>query len=175
MSNHFTSRQVALAGIIGAAYAVLTLGASIFGVAYGPVQMRVSEALTVLPFLFPEAVPGLFVGCLIANLLSPYGVLDVVVGSAATLLAAVLTARCSKRWLAPLPPVLCNAVFIGALIAYYEAGFGSAFLGAFAFNALTVGVGEAVSCYVLGMLLLHWLPKSRAVRTLIPAARLEHI
>lgn len=175
LPKKFTSRQIALAGIIGAAYTVLTLGASIFGVAYGPVQMRVSEALTVLPFLFPEAVPGLFVGCLIANLLSPYGVLDVVIGSGATLLAAVWTAKCSNRWLAPLPPVVCNAVLIGALIAYYEAGFGTAFPGAFAFNALTVGMGEAISCYVLGMLLLYWLPQNRTIRALIPEKRLSRL
>ena len=170
--SRFTPRRLALAGVVGAAYAALTLGAGVFGVAYGPVQCRVSEALTVLPFLFPETVPGLFVGCLIANLLSPYGPLDIVFGSLATLLAALWTSRCRRRWLAPLPPVICNAVIVGGLIAFYETGFTAAFGAAFLYNALTVGLGEAVSCYVLGLLLLHWMPKNRTLRAMAVQDRL---
>ena len=93
------TRQLTCAAIVGAAYAVLSIFGSIFGITYGPIQCRFSEALCVLPFLLPETAWGLGVGCLIANLLSPYGVLDIVVGSAATLLAALLTARCKKKWL----------------------------------------------------------------------------
>ena len=99
------TRQLTCAAIVGAAYAVLSIFGSVFGITYGPIQCRFSEALCVLPFLMPETAWGLGVGCLIANLLSPYGILDIVVGSAATLLAALLTARCKKKWLAPLPPV----------------------------------------------------------------------
>ena len=108
-----------------------------------------------------EAVPGLFIGCLVANLLSPYGVLDIVFGSLATLLAAMWTRRCRSRWTAPLPPVICNAVIVGGLIAYYEAGFSAAFPAAFAYNAFTVGLGEALACYVLGLLLLKAVEKFR--------------
>lgn len=90
------TRQLTCAAIVGAAYAVLSIFGSIFGITYGPIQCRFSEALCVLPFLLPETAWGLGVGCLIANLLSPYGILDVVVGSAATLLAALLTARCKR-------------------------------------------------------------------------------
>ena len=104
------TRQLTLAALTAAAYAVLSYFGSIFGITYGPIQCRFSEALCVLPFFLPETAWGLGVGCLIANLLSPYGVLDIVVGSAATLLAALLTARCKKMWLAPLPPVLTNTV-----------------------------------------------------------------
>ena len=111
------TRQLTCAAIVGAAYAVLSIFGSIFGVTYGPIQCRFSEALCVLPFLLPETAWGLGVGCLIANLLSPYGVLDIVVGSAATLLAALLTARCKKKWLAPLPPVLANMVLVGLVLA----------------------------------------------------------
>ena len=100
-------------------------------------------------------------GCLIANLLSPYGVLDIVVGSAATLLAALLTARCKKMWLAPLPPVLTNTVLIGLVLAYEQAGTSAAFWPTYGFNALTVGLGEVVACYGLGMLLLWRLSKAR--------------
>lgn len=117
------TRQLTCAAIVGAAYAVLSIFGSIFGITYGPIQCRFSEALCVLPFLLPETAWGLGVGCLIANLLSPYGVLDIVVGSAATLLAALLTARCKKKWLAPLPPVLANMVLVGLVLAYEQAGY----------------------------------------------------
>lgn len=171
-SSLFTPRRIALSGVVGAAYAALTLGAGVFGIAYGPIQCRVSEALTVLPFLFPETVPGLFVGCLIANLLSPYGPLDIVFGSLATLLAALMTSRCGSQYLAPLPPVLCNMVLVGGVIAYAETGLGAAFPAAFAYNAVTVGIGEALSCYVLGLLLLRWLPKNRQLRAMAVQERL---
>ena len=84
------TKQLTLAALTAAAYAVLSYFGSIFGITYGPIQCRFSEALCVLPFFLPETAWGLGVGCLIANLLSPYGVLDIVVGSAATLLAALL-------------------------------------------------------------------------------------
>ena len=134
---------------------------SIFGLTYGPIQCRFSEALCVLPFFLPETAWGLGVGCLIANLLSPYGILDIVVGSAATLLAALLTARCRSRWLAPLPPVLANTVLVGLVLAYEQAGTSAAFWPAYGFNALTVGLGEAVACYGLGSLLIQILTKSK--------------
>ena len=170
MSNsRFTTHQLATAGVIAALYAVLAYFASIFGIAYGPIQCRFSEALCVLPFLFPAATPGLFVGCLVANLLSPYGALDIIFGSLATLLAAVWTQHTHHKWLAPLPPVLCNAVIVGAVISFPETGFTGAFAGAFAYNAVTVGVGEAIACYVLGGVLLTVLPKVPALRRQMPS------
>ena len=170
MSNsRFTTHQLATAGVIAALYAVLAYFASIFGIAYGPIQCRFSEALCVLPFLFPAATPGLFVGCLVANLLSPYGALDIIFGSLATLLAAVWTQHTHHKWLAPLPPVLCNAVIVGAVISFQETGFTGAFAGAFAYNAVTVGVGEAIACYVLGGVLLTVLPKDPALRRQMPS------
>ena len=150
----FNAKYLARAGVIAALYVVLTYLAGLMNLAYGPVQFRFSEALTVLPFLFPEAVPGLFVGCVVSNLLSPYGALDLVVGSLATLVAAVWTNRCGKRWFAPMPPVIANALLVGAMLAWYEAGFGAGFLAAFAYNAATVGLGELVVCYALGLPLL---------------------
>ncbi|MBE6908146.1 MAG: QueT transporter family protein [Ruminococcaceae bacterium] len=155
MSSKLNTRYLTRAAVIAALYVVLTYLAGLMNLAYGPVQFRFSEALTVLPFLFPEAVPGLFVGCVVSNILSPYGVLDLVVGSAATLLAALWTAKCRSRYLAPLPPVVCNMLLVGAMLAWYEAGFGAGFLAAFAYNALTVGAGELAVCYLLGMPLLH--------------------
>ena len=84
----FPVRQLTTAAVVGALYAALTLLSSAFGIAFGPIQFRVSEALCVLPFLLPETAWGLFVGCWVANLISPYGALDMVVGSLATQLAA---------------------------------------------------------------------------------------
>ena len=163
--QQFNTRYLARAGVIAALYVVLTYLAGLMNLAYGPVQFRFSEALTVLPFLFPEAIPGLFVGCIVSNLISPYGVLDLVVGSLATLLAAVWTNRCGKRWFAPMPPVVANAVLVGAMIAWYEAGFGAGFVPAFAYNALTVGLGELIVCYVLGLPLLAVLENRGIKRT----------
>ena len=153
------TKQLTLAALTAAAYAVLSYFGSIFGITYGPIQCRFSEALCVLPFFLPETAWGLGVGCLIANLLSPYGVLDIVVGSAATLLAALLTARCQKKWLAPLPPVVLNTLLVGAVIAYEETGLTAAFPATWVINGLTVGAGEAIACYGLGMLLLWQLPR----------------
>ena len=84
--------------------------------------------------------------------------------SAATLLAAFLTARCKKKWLAPLPPVLANMVLVGLVLSYEQAGTSAAFWPAYAFNALTVGAGELVACYGLGLLLLWRLEKSKALQ-----------
>ena len=150
----FSTRYLVRAALIAAVYVALTYVAGVMNLAYGPVQFRFSEALTVLPFLLPEAVPGLFVGCVVSNLISPYGALDLVVGSFATLLAAFWTGKCRRRYLAPLPPVVCNAALVGAMIAWYETGFGAGFPLAFAYNALTVGAGEAAVCYLLGLPLL---------------------
>ncbi len=163
-TGKLNTRTLARAGVIAALYVALTYLAGIMNLAYGPVQFRFSEALTVLPFLFPEAIPGLFVGCIVSNLISPYGTLDLIVGSAATLLAAVWTAKCGKRWFAPMPPVIANAVLVGAMIAWCETGFGAGFLPAFVYNALTVGAGELLVCYALGLPLLKVLESRGAAK-----------
>ena len=165
-------RTLTLSAVLAALYAALTLFLPI--PQYGPLQIRFAEALTLLPFFFPAATPGLFVGCIIANLASPY-ILDVFFGSAATLLACLWTARLNNRWLAPLPPVICNAVIVGAEIAFSTAGTGPAFWPAFAWNALTVGVGELLACGVLGSILLTSLYRSEFCRAMIAPERLELI
>ena len=118
---HFDTKKLTRCALIAAIYVALTMLSNALNLAYGPIQLRFSEAMTVLPFLMPEASWGLFIGCVLSNILSPYGPLDMIVGSAATLLAALLTARCRNKWTAALPPVLCNAILIGALIAWEEA------------------------------------------------------
>ena len=173
--SKWSTRQIATAAIIAALYTVMSLLSSVFGLTYGPIQCRFSEALTVLPFFLPEAVPGLFVGCLVTNLMSTVGPLDIIFGSMATLLACLWTSRMTSRWLAPLPPVLCNAVIVGAEIAWAETGITPAFWTAFGFNAVTVGLGELIACYALGSLLLSAMPQVPYFRGMIPAERLERL
>lgn len=162
--HKFSVRDLTLAAVIAALYATLTLTLPI--PQYGGVQLRVAEAFTVLPFLFPQAIPGLAVGCLIANLIGSPMVVDWIFGTLATLLAALWTSKTKNRWLAPLPPVICNAVIVGAEIAWFFPE-GMAFWPAYAVNAFTVGLGELVACYGLGGLLLAALPKVPYFRGLI--------
>lgn len=170
--KRMTVREVSFAAVIAAVYAALTLFLPI--PQYDYIQVRVAEALTVLPFFFPAATPGLFVGCVIANLFSPF-VLDIVFGSMATLLACLWTGRLKNRWLAPLPPVVCNAVIVGAEIAFTQVGTSSAFWSAFAFNAVTVGIGELMACYVFGSVLLSVLYRTPVCRDRIAPERLARL
>lgn len=159
--SRFSTRQLALAGIIAGIYAGLTLLLPI--PSYLGVQFRVAEAMTVLPFLFPAAIPGLTVGCFLANLLGSPMVVDWLFGTAATLLAALWTSRLHNRYLAPLPPVICNAVIVGAEIAWFFPTEGMTFWAAYGFNALTVGLGELAACYLLGLPLLIWAERTPAL------------
>lgn len=168
----FTTRDLTLAAIVAAVYAVLTLTLPI--PQFTGIQVRLSEAITVLPFLLPATAPGLVIGCFIANLFSPFP-LDIIFGTAATLLACILTRHMPNRYLAPLPPVICNAVIVGAEIAWSETGFTSAFWPAFGFNAFTVGFGELLACYILGSVLLAALPRVSFFRAMIPQNRLERL
>ncbi|MEW5786164.1 MAG: QueT transporter family protein [Bacillota bacterium] len=140
------------AAMIAAVYALLTI--SFAPISYGMIQVRVSEALTVLPFFTTAAVPGLFVGCLLANIYGGNGILDVVFGSAATLVAAYLTSKIRLKYLAPLPPVLINVLVVGYIL-HLVLGF------PFYLTALWVGAGQVVACYGLGYPLLLILEKRR--------------
>ena len=167
-----TVLRIATSAIIAAAYAVLTI--VLAPISYGAVQFRVSEALTVLPFLMPGTVWGLWVGCILANLYTG-SVLDIVFGSLATLLAALLTAWFGKkgntvknRLLGCLMPVVFNAVIVGAVLTwgYLIREFPSP-LQSFGFNALTVGLGETGVLYLIGYTLLRQLPKIKSFREFV--------
>ncbi len=141
--------------LIASAYAALTYLSSVFGLAYGPIQLRVSEVLTVLPVFTPAAIWGLTVGCFIGNIGS-FNVLDMVFGTFATFLAAVLTYLLRNiKWkkipiLAMLPPVIVNALIIGAEIAWFYLPEGASFWG-FIISALEVGLGQIIVCLVFGI------------------------
>ncbi len=164
-------RELTVSALVAALYVVMTYFGNIFGLSYGSFQCRFAEALCVLPFFFPGTVPGLFIGCVISNILSPYGVVDLVVGSLSTLLAAYITSKMRSKWLAPLPPVICNMVLVGGMLAWYQVGFSSGFGAAFLVNGLWVALGEVVACYGLGTLLLRLLPRSGYFRRLVPENR----
>ncbi len=149
-----STKAVVRGALIAAIYAALTYVAGAVGLAYGQIQFRFSEALTILPVFTSAAIPGLSVGCLLSNLASPYP-LDLICGTAATLLAAICTRLlrkvklCGLPILAPLPPVVFNALIVGAEIAFTaDTGFS---LPAFFLAALEVGLGELVVCYLLGL------------------------
>ncbi len=156
--------------MIAAIYTVLTLLAATMNLAYGPVQFRFSEALTILPMFTPAAVPGLTIGCLLSNIFSGYGAADMIFGTLATLLAAISTRMLRTvrikdiPWLAPLPPVLFNAVIIrGGNRVFAPEGF---LWTGFAASALSVGLGELAVCYVLGLPLAIFLERSGLSRYL---------
>jgi len=144
-------RYITEAAVTAALYAALTIlipGSS------GQVQVRVAEALTVLPFFTPAAIPGLFAGCIIANIVTTSaGIYDVVFGSIATLTAALLTSKMPSKYLAPLPPVVINAVVVAAVL---NATINAPLLVTMGFVAL----GELIACYGLGYPLILFLEKN---------------
>ena len=164
---NFSTKKLVVSAVVAALYVLLGLLSSALGLAWGPVQLRLSEALCVLPCILPGSALGLTIGCVIFNLLSPYGPVDLICGSLATLVAALATAKIKKPALASLPPVLCNALVIGAMLAWYETGFSAGFWRLFGFNALWVGLGEALSCCLLGAFLLKLVPKLPSLRGMI--------
>lgn len=156
--------------MIAAIYAALTL--LLAPISYGPLQFRVSEALSVLPMFTSLAVPGLALGCFLSNLigaligLNPTGYIDAFIGTAATLIAAILSyaiGKYGKKWvkfaLVPLPAVLINAIIVGLEITFLFNGSEN-FVPAFIANGLSIGIGQFVVCYALGVPLMLVLNKN---------------
>lgn len=162
------AHKLVITALIAAIYAAVTI--LLAPISYGMLQVRISEALTILPFFSPYSIVGLFLGCLISNFYSPIGPLDIILGSLATLLSAIATYYIGKtklkytKYLAPLPAVIFNAVFIGALISNV---YSNGNLYSFIISALWVGFGEAVSCYALGLPLLLFIDKKESLRKII--------
>jgi uncharacterized membrane protein len=148
--NKPDTRFIVKAGMIAAIYAVLTMVFS--SLSYGPVQYRLSEAMTILPMFIPEAIPGLAIGCFIANIIGGYGLADVVFGSLVTLAAAYLTSKITNKYFAILPPIIMNAVFVSIWVSKsadipYWMSVGS------------IGFGEFVTAGILGVLLASYFEK----------------
>ena len=153
----FDVKTLTIGGAIAAVYVVLTLVANAFGLASGAIQVRLSEALTILPCFTPAAVPGLTVGCILANLVTGCAPWDVVFGSLATLIGAVGTYLLRKKpLLAWIPPVLSNAIIVPIVL---QKVYGVP--DSFWYLMLTVGAGEVIACGILGLLLYKALSKTK--------------
>ena len=144
------------AAVIAALYVVLVVMFNY--ISFGPIQFRVAEALTILPYFTPAAIPGLFIGCILANVIGGAVIWDIIFGSIATLIGAVFTylLRKKSKFLAPLPPVLANTIIVPWVLKYAYGAEEMVW-----FMAVTVGIGEILACYVLGMILLFALNKVR--------------
>ena len=142
--------------VIAALYVVLTMLANALGLANYAIQVRFSEALTILPVFTPAAIPGLFIGCLIGNILGGAILPDIIFGSIATLIGAFFTWKLREKspYLAPVPPIIANILIVPFVLRY---GYGVAL--PIPFMMCTVGIGEIISCAVLGMVLYFALKK----------------
>ena len=144
--------RITRGALIAALYAVVTV---IFQpISYGLVQVRVSEALTLLSFLWIEAAPGVFIGCLFANIWGGSGLLDITLGSAATLAAAILTRYAPNKFLAATSPVAVNALVVGSYLSYI-------LNATLLLSIFYVGCGEAIACYALGLPLLNFVSSGK--------------
>ncbi len=151
-------RFLSHAAMIAALYVALTLVSAAVGLASGVIQVRLSEALTVLAAFTPAAIPGLAVGCLLANILTGCLPWDIVFGSVATLIGAIGTYALRKisPWTAPIPPILANVLIVPAVL---QCVYGDPH--SYPFLMLTVGAGEIVSAGIFGMILYHTIRKTK--------------
>ncbi len=146
------TKFITQAAAIAALYVVLTLLANAFGLASNAIQVRFSEALTILPFFTPAAIPGLFIGCILSNIICDGILVDIIFGSIATLIGALGTYAIRKTlpdWCACIPPILANTIIVPFVLAY---GYGME--EGIPYLMLTVGAGEVISCGILGIALL---------------------
>jgi len=152
MKTRKKARYITSAAIIAATYVILTYITNLFGLASSAVQCRLSEALCVLPAFTPAAVPGLFIGCVLSNILTGGIIFDVIFGSLATLIGACFTRLLAlgkaSEYLYPVPAIISNTVIVPLVLKYAYALNGSVW-----YFVLTVGLGEIISCGVLGMML----------------------
>jgi len=138
-------RYMTRAGIIAAIYVALTL--ALGEKSFGPIQVRISEALTILPIMDPAAIPGLFIGCFLSNIFGGYGLIDIVFGSLTTLCAAYITSKMHSKITAIIPPVVLNAVIVSIWVSKINNW-------PYGLTVLTIGLGEFFAVAGLGSLLL---------------------
>ena len=157
-------KQFIRGAIIASLYIVLTL--PLLQISFGQFQVRLSEILTILPYFFPEAILGLTIGCILVNIFSPFGIIDVVFGSLCTLIAAYLTyylRRYNKPYLAIIPPVLINAFGVGLYVSILTSELKLFSIYRYLFFILSIGVGELISVGVGGSLLITYFIRKRIV------------
>ena len=138
-------KGITTSAVIAAAYVVLTLPFA--SIAFGPIQFRVAEAFTLLPFLSPYAIYGVFIGCFVSNMLFSTPI-DMIVGSLATLAAAIITYKCKKIYFAALPPIIINALAIGTMLAVMADNFSPLLLLSYMGS---LALSQFIVCFVLGI------------------------
>lgn len=148
----FMIQKIVISALIAALYAGLTT--MLAPISYGPVQFRVAEAMTLLPFCIPEAIPGLFIGCMLSNALGGFGLIDIVFGSAATLVSAWLTYKMPNVWLAAVPPVAVNALVVGGYLGIITET-------PVLLSMVYIAMSQALICFGLGIPLCKLLYRSR--------------
>ncbi len=153
-------RFITQSAAIAALYTAITVFISAFGLASGIIQIRISEALTVLPYFTFSAVPGLFIGCVISNLLTGCALWDIIFGSLATLIGAFITywLRHKSKYLAFVGPIISNTIVIPIILINV---YGSK--DAWWFLVLTIGIGEVISCGILGNMLMNIIKKNKSL------------
>ena len=162
MKNRKKIHNFAIGAIIGALYVVLTYIAAALGLASGAIQVRLSEALCILPVFTPAAIPGLFIGCLLSNILTGCALWDVVLGSLATLIGAIGTYCLRKYKILPLlPPIIANVLIIPPVLMYVY-GLDNTYL----YFTLTIFAGEFISCGILGYILRKNITKTNLFKNL---------
>jgi len=172
----FSTKFIVYGALIASVYIALTMAFA--PISFGPIQFRISEALTVLPAVIPSAIPGLFIGCLISNIFgSTLGIIDIVFGSLATLISAYLTYKLRKnRLLVPLPPVIVNALVVSTylIILIPDISAPQVIINALSFipksmiiwfmTVIFIGIGQICACYGIGLPLLYAIEKSKILK-----------
>lgn len=161
MNNKNKVMYMTRAALVASMYFVLTWISNLFGLASGAIQVRISEALCVLPFFMPSAVPGLFIGCLIANLSMGSLIIDVIFGAIATFIGGYFGGKLKNKWLVPIPTVVANTVIVPFVILFCYTEVRS--LGVYLTITLGVFIGELISAYILGMILLFAIDKRKGL------------
>ena len=151
------------AALIAALYVALTWLSNLFGLASGAVQIRISEALCILPAFMPGAIFGLFVGCLLSNLSMGSNIFDIIFGSLATLIGAIITSRIKNKFLAPIPAVISNTIIVPIVIMLCYTAKEARTLSTYLLTTVGVFVGEVISAYILGIILYVALEKRKNI------------
>lgn len=154
-----SAKNISKAGLIASLYIVLTFITNMFGLANGAIQIRISEALTVLPAIMPTAIPGVTIGCLISNIITGCTPVDIVFGTLATLIGAIGTyVLRNNKYLAVIPPIVANTIIV-PVVLMYSTGTQLNFW----FCAFTVCIGEIISCAIFGLFLLKQIEKRNII------------
>ncbi len=154
-------KMIVQSALIAAVYSALTILLGSFG--YGPIQFRIAETLTVLPAILPSSISGLFIGCILANWLGGFGIVDIFFGSLATLLAGLCTRMLRKySLLYPLPPVLFNAIIVGGYVyILYDKTY------PLLLTMLFIGLSELIICYGIGLPLITFIKKNSTLKKIL--------